>query len=714
MGNMSTRGHSSAAAAAPRSRVTRRRRAVGANVQHFSELFESASDMIFINDRAGRIVAANHAARAFGGYTQDELDRGAVLADVMPPQEIEAVMMITQRALDGLPIPGVYEREVMRHDGIRRLVELRSNVLRRRGRPWALQTIGRDVTEQKEAAAFQASLLQTSQALLTAQSVDEIGRVICEEASRVLHVDGAYLWLRRGEEIIGCAAAGPNADTFVGLRRSLTESVVGKMCHADDVDVLVVNDFGHSLYAAEPERSAGVQALLAVPLRRSGPPVGVLIFTDSHNPRRFTRVLHERAMIFGAQTTVAIESALAREREEEEGSISAALLRVARDIRESLEATAVLPQIARSAREVLPCDWTAVALWDAVAGAFRVTMTEGWPAEAAEELQLLALAPGSLPLVNVLLAQQTVEMAEPRGRLELFRRWQISSFMAVPMSRSGRVVGALVVGFRERRGPFSRRERRLAEGVASQAAVTLENARLVEDLRRANRLKSEFLGAMSHELRTPLSAILGYAELLHEGLMGPLVAEQRDALERVLVNGRGLLELINMTLDVNRLEAGRAAVEPEECSLADVLTELHSEFDARAVADGVALVWPASPTVALFTDRAKLKVIVRNLVDNALKFTPQGSVTVRVTTTGRGRLRLSVQDTGIGISEDERATVFEMFRQLGAARRAARGGVGLGLHLVRRYTELLGGEVTVESTPGMGSTFTIDIPTRLG
>jgi PAS domain S-box-containing protein len=706
---------SAAAAAARPTPATRRRGRPSAVAQHFSELFEGASDMIVINDRKGRLVAANRAAREFGGYTQDDIERGMSLADVIPADEVEAVMALTRHALDGLPISEVYEREVLRRDGVRRFVELRSNVLRRRGRPWALQTIGRDVTEQTEAVAFQAGLLQASQALLTAQSVDEIGRVICEQASRVLQVDGAYLWLRRGDELIGCAAAGPNADAFVGSRRSLSDTLVGRMCRASDVDVLVVNDFARSLYAGEREQTLGVQALLAIPLRRSGPPVGVLIFTDSHNPRRFTRMLHERAMIFGAQITVAIESALAREREEEEGHISAALLRVARDIRESLEATAVLPQIARSAREVLQCDWAAVALWDAAVGALRVTTTEGWPAETAAELQLLEMRPGNLGVVKALMAGRTAEIAEPPEHVELFRRWGMSSLLAVPMSRSGRVVGVLGVGFRTRRAAFAARERRIAEGIAAQAAVAVENARLVEDLQRANRLKSEFLSAMSHELRTPLSAILGYTELLHEGLMGPLGDEQRDTLERILVNGRGLLELINMTLDASRLEAGRAPVELSECSLADILAELRIEFDARAAAGGIALAWPEEPAVPLFTDRAKLKMIARNLVDNALKFTPRGAVTVEVSYPAGGRrLCLSVRDTGIGIPADQLSTVFEMFRQLGVAREPARAGVGLGLHLVRRYSQLLGGDVSVTSTPGAGSIFTIDIPSRLG
>src|SRR5205823_6240336 len=141
------------------------------------------------------IVAANRAAREFGGYTQADVERGVHLRDVLPSPDYEAALILTERALDELPVPEVYEREAVLRDGRRRVLELRSNVLRHRGRPVLLQTIGRDVTEQREAAAFQNALLQVSQALLTAQSLDQLGRVICVEATRVLHVDSAYLWL---------------------------------------------------------------------------------------------------------------------------------------------------------------------------------------------------------------------------------------------------------------------------------------------------------------------------------------------------------------------------------------------------------------------------------------------------------------------------------------------------------------------------------------
>ena len=481
-------------------------------------------------------------------------------------------------------------------------------------------------------------------------------------------------------------------------------------------DVLVVNDFPHSLYNQPRAMGLGVQAMLAVPLRRTDLPVGVLIFTDHINPRRFTATLRTRAVIFGAQTTVAIESALAREREEEEGRVSAALLRVTRAIRELLDAGDVLREIGRSTREVLPCDWTIVALHDPASGVLRIAATEGFPSDVADELRLIEFRPDEVDELKGLIEHQSVEVVEPTATgAEVFRRWGISSFFAAPMMRATRLSGTIVVGFRERRGPFSARERRIAEGIAAQAAVAVDNARLVDDLRQANELKSEFLGTMSHELRTPLNAILGYAQLLRDGIMGPIGAEQTHALHRVVINGYGLLDLINTTLDVNRLEAGRVTVHASDFTLHQLLDELRDELNLRVPA-GVTLTWPDGVDVPLLrTDHGKLKAVLRNLIDNALKFTPAGLVTVRARSAHEHeRVWLSVQDTGIGIPQDAIPSIFEMFQQVDGAQSTSRAGVGLGLYVVRRYAELLGGTVTVESTPGDGSTFTVDIPPCLG
>ena len=691
-----------------------RRQPVDNTLRHFKDLFEQANDIVLLNDREGRVVAANRSAREFGGYTAEDVQRGVSLHDLLPPVDCDAAMLLTQRALDGELIPAVYEREAVLHDGSRHLLELRSNVLRRPNRPPLLQTIARDVTEKREAAAFQSSLLQVSQALLTAQSLDELGRVICEEARRVLRVDGAYLWLRRDEELIGCAAAGFEADEFVGLRRPLDDSLIGQIYRSPDV--LVMNDFAYSLYNQQRALSHGVQAMLAVPLRRGGPPVGVLVFTDNTNPRRFSATLRTRAMIFGAQTTVAIESALAREREEEEGRVSAALLRVTRAIRELLDAGDVLREIGRSAREVLQCDWTAVMLRDPASGALRVAASAGFPSDIVDEFRLIDFRPEGMDPLKGLLEHQSVEVAAPTpGGEELYRRWGISSFLAAPMIRANRFSGAIVVGFRQRCGPFSARERRIAEGIAAQAAVAVDNARLVEDLRHANELKSEFLGTMSHELRTPLNAILGYAQLLRDEIMGAVNVEQAQALERVLINGCGLLDLINTTLDINRLEAGRVTLHPSTFTLEQLLGELRHEFGLR-VREGVTLTWPERVDVpALYTDHGKLKTVLRNLIDNALKFTPAGAVTISARVAlQQERVWLSVQDTGVGIPPSAIPGIFEMFQQVDGSQSASRTGVGLGLYVVRRYAELLGGKVMVDSMPGAGSTFTVDIPLSLG
>jgi PAS domain S-box-containing protein len=679
----------------------------------FTDLFEQAIDIVLLNDRDGRIVAANRAAREFGGYSEADVQQGVYLRDVLPAADCEAAMLLTQRALDGELIPEVYEREAVLHDGNRRLLELRSNVLRRPGQPPLLQTIGRDITEKREAEAFQGSLLQVSQALLTAQRLDELGRVICEEASRVLSVDGAYLWLRDGEDLVGCAAAGRMAKAFIGMRRPVADSLIGQIYRSPDV--LIVNDFPHSLYNAQAP-GLGVQAMLAVPLHRTDIPVGVLVFTDNTNPRRFTAALRTRALIFGAQTTVAIESALAREREEEEGRISAALLHVTRAIRELLDAGDVLREIARSTRAELQCDWTLVTLRDPASGVMRVATSAGMGPEIADELRLIEVQPADAEELRGLLEHRSVEVREPTAAAApLYRRWGISSYLAAPMIRANHLSGAIVVGFRSRRGPFSVRERLITEGIAAQAAAAVDNARLVEDLRRANDLKSEFLGTMSHELRTPLNAILGYAQLLRDGIMGPIASEQAEALDRVVINGYGLLDLINTTLDVNRLEAGRVTIHPSVFTLEQLLEEVRNEFGVRVPAN-VMLTWPAHVDLPpLCTDHGKLKAVVRNLVDNALKFTPGGRVTVGVRAVReRERVRLSVQDTGVGIPAHAIPSIFEMFQQVDGVQSASRTGVGLGLYVVRRYVELLGGKITVESEPGVGSTFTVDIPSSLG
>jgi len=680
-----------------------------------SELLEHAPDMVIVTDRNGLVIAANRAARRFTGYTARHVRRGVSLGDILSPADYQAALHFTERAFNGEALPDDVEQDVTLRDGKRHRMRLRAHVLCRWGRPYALQTLARDLAEpEDETAVFLASLVLTSEALLTARTLTDLTRVICEETQRVLHVDGAYLWLRQGEQLVGQAAVGRGSERFVGWSVPVAGSWVGELYASPAI--AIINDFASSSLAGEEASAFAVQSLLAIPLRGNDAPLGLLACTDCTDPARFDDAQRERALVLGAQIAVAVESGLARERETEEGQVSRALLSVARAIRESREEADLLREITHSARDVIGCDWALVSLWDAAKEVAHVAAVAGWSAQAEEEVKLVDFRRADFAEIERALTHETLEVREPTpAHADLFRRWQASSYLSVPMVRGNALIGALLVGYRERRGPFSSRERRVAEGIAAQAAVAVENARLIHDLRRANDLKSEFLSTMSHELRTPLGAILGYAELMRDAALGPLDHEQEWALDRLLLNGRSLLELINMTLDLNRLESGRITLKPSEFSLGELTVELEEEFAMQANARGVSLVWPGingMPPVR--TDRAKLKLVVRNLVDNALKFTPAGTVTVGVRVDPeREHCLISVRDTGIGIAAGDIPAIFEMFRQLDGTRPAARG-VGLGLYLVRRYTELLGGTVTVDSAPGRGSTFTIDFPRALG
>ena len=264
--------------------------------------------------------------------------------------------------------------------------------------------------------------------------------------------------------------------------------------------------------------------------------------------------------------------------------------------------------------------------------------------------------------------------------------------------------------------------------LASHATMTVIGAHLLESYRfaafreaadstrhatesaRASAAKSEFLATVSHELRTPLNIIVGYTDLLLEGAF-PTAAEQHDALGRIHQQSRQLLDLIQSMLDLNRVEAGGISLVFEEFPIATALDNLRSGLPSVWCRPGVTLHWDTDAAVAAMrSDRGKVELILRNLVHNALKYTSQGTVTVRALADhGRGWVDFSVIDTGEGIAAEDLSGIFDMFRQ-GSNGPPRGGGVGLGLYLVKRLTDALGGTVVVDSRPGAGSHFRVSLP----
>jgi signal transduction histidine kinase len=248
--------------------------------------------------------------------------------------------------------------------------------------------------------------------------------------------------------------------------------------------------------------------------------------------------------------------------------------------------------------------------------------------------------------------------------------------------------------------------------------IAIENVRLfreIQDKSRqleiANKHKSEFLANMSHELRTPLNAIIGFSEVLLERLFGELNAKQDDYLKDIHSSGRHLLSLINDILDLAKIEAGRMELDTSTFNLASALSNAMTLVRERAQRHGIALELQVDPRLGEITaDERKFKQIVVNLLSNAVKFTPDGG---RIDINARrddDKLVIAVRDTGIGIAEQDQATVFEEFRQVGRDYTNKQEGTGLGLALTRKFVELHGGRIGLKSEPGKGSTFTFSIP----
>ena len=243
----------------------------------------------------------------------------------------------------------------------------------------------------------------------------------------------------------------------------------------------------------------------------------------------------------------------------------------------------------------------------------------------------------------------------------------------------------------------------------------LEKRRLkvrVGELESLSRMKSEFLANMSHELRTPLNAIVGYTSLLLDGTYGEMPAEQAEPLERVLSGSNDLLTLINSVLDFSKLNAGMMPVFLEDIDVAELAGEVVETMQALAVRKGLVLSAAECPPTRLRGDRTKTKQILINLIGNAIKFTDKGSVKLKsILDAERGRVVLSVTDTGSGIPADNLATIFEEFRQVDGSSQRQHGGTGLGLAIAKKLAALLGGELSVQSRLGEGSIFEFALPT---
>jgi signal transduction histidine kinase len=292
----------------------------------------------------------------------------------------------------------------------------------------------------------------------------------------------------------------------------------------------------------------------------------------------------------------------------------------------------------------------------------------------------------------------------------------IRAILAMPMAHHDRLVGCITVT-RNRPGEFPAETIDLLRTFAAQSALAIQNARLfseIEDksrqLEAASRHKSEFLANMSHELRTPLNAVIGFSEVLIQRMFGDLTDKQEEYLKDIFSSGQHLLSLINDILDLSKIEAGRMELAISEFDLPGAIENVLILMRERAGRRGVTLGRTVDERLGtIHADERKVKQVLLNLLSNALKFTPEGGrIDVRAGFRD-GVVEIAVTDTGIGIAPEDHETVFEEFRQVGAASHGVEG-TGLGLALSRKFVALHGGRIWVESAMGHGATFTFTLP----
>lgn len=312
----------------------------------------------------------------------------------------------------------------------------------------------------------------------------------------------------------------------------------------------------------------------------------------------------------------------------------------------------------------------------------------------------------------------------PRSEAEGVRKQGRISYAKIPLAARGEALGTLSLFGKERR-ELTRFEFDFLTMLADQAAVAMHNARLYtkaeeqaaqlretkKTLANAQLSKSEFLSIMSHEFRTPLNLIMGYTEMMQEELTDDITVEQSSYLKRIMKASEDILALVMSVLHVGSIEAGCVELIKGEVGLSTLLGELQSDLALPREKD-LDFVWDVPTDLPIIrTDAEKLKHVLHKLIDNAVKFTERGQVRVSSRSFSRlGKVEITISDTGVGIPNDALPGVFEKYRQLDGSMARMYDGMGLGLFIAKKFTEVLGGELKVASEPGKGSTFTVALP----
>jgi signal transduction histidine kinase len=476
-------------------------------------------------------------------------------------------------------------------------------------------------------------------------------------------------------------------------------------------------------------RAIGFRSGLFVPMLREGEPIGAIMVARAE-PGPFTDNEIELLKTFADQAVIAIENVrLFKELEARTGELTrsveklTALGEVSHALSSTLDVEAVLNTIVSRASQLAGAAGCSIYEYDEAAEQFELRATHYYDAEFVEALRAAPLRKGEG------LMGRAAEMREPVQIPDIIQpgayqssvrdtliRFGYRALLAVPLLREDQIIGSLSFN-RKAPGEFPPEVVDVLKTFATQSALAIQNARLFREiadksrqLEAASRHKSEFLANMSHELRTPLNAVIGFSEVLLQRMFGALNDKQDEYLKDIYASGQHLLSLINDILDLSKIEAGRMELAPAPFHLPTALENAVTLIRERASRHGIMLQLDIDRRLGeTVGDERKVKQVLLNLLSNAVKFTPEGGRISLKAGQRDGEVEISVTDTGTGIAPEDQTAIFEEFRQVGSDEKR-REGTGLGLTLAKKFVELHGGRIWVESELGRGSTFTFTLP----
>jgi signal transduction histidine kinase len=549
---------------------------------------------------------------------------------------------------------------------------------------------------------------------------------ILTNATRLCEGNFAALWQYDGEALVGAAQHNVSPGSAEPLRntklRPGPEGAVRKAAlerrTVQVSDITVEPGFSPVVLQYENART-----VLAVPLLREKQLVGVVgIWRREVQP--FTEQQIALVRTFADQAAIAIENArLLNELREslQQQTATADVLKVIS--RSTFNLQTVLHTLVESA--VRLCDADQGTITRQKDGVFYRAESYGFSPEFMELVKDLPVKLERGTINGRVLLEGTIVhipdvQADPDFTFtEAQRLGGFRTALGVPMLREGVPIGLLALTRLQVR-PFTDKQIELVQTFADQAAIAIENVRLFEEIQDKNRQlqlasehKSQFVSSVSHELRTPLNAIIGLTDMLVTNAARFGTEKAKEPLQRVHRAGTHLLGLINQVLDLSKIEAGKLELNPQTVQLAPLIDEIIGTAKQLAGQNKNRLVVEAQENLgALTVDPMRLRQILLNLLSNACKFTKQGEVKLRASRVSNGRhwVELSVSDTGIGMTAEQQAKLFEEFAQADRTTAQRFGGTGLGLAITRKLARMMGGDVTVTSEPGKGSVFTVRLP----